>query len=159
MTSEELVLLHHAGSQVLNIALSLLVVSVHASLELVVGLFSVSDLLADPLVDGLVLAVTGSLLSLQPLVQRSNIGLAAVVFCLGKVVQSSDLGLAGTVLRVKLAVQLGNVGDAGLVLLGVLLLQGLDLVLSEVIFSLGRGDKRVMILSQVIMVRSEGIDL
>ena len=32
-TSEELVLLHHAGSQVLNIALSFLVVSVHASLN------------------------------------------------------------------------------------------------------------------------------
>ncbi len=117
-------------------------------LELVVGALSVRDLLADPLVDGLVLAITGVLLGLQPLVQGGNVGLATVVLGLGKVVQSGDLGLArvvlavgkvvqvgdlglaSVVLGVELAVELGDVGDTGLVLLGAFLLQGLDLVLS-----------------------------
>merc|ERR1711934_821768 len=165
------------GLKVLNVRNAVGVLSVHPVLQVLVGVLTIRDLLADPLVEGGILGSPGGSLVISALIQSSNVGLATVVLALGKVLQvgdlslasvvltlgpgveGSDLGLPGSVLSVQLAVQLGNVHLSGSVVLLLLLLKRLDLVLAEIILTGGGHFQSIVVLLQLVVVPPEAVDL
>merc|ERR1719402_1780565 len=104
-------------------------------------------------------SLPGIILALGKVLQICNLVLACIILTLSEGVQSSNLSLPGSVLRVELFVELCNVRDSGLVVLSLLLLQRLDLILTEIIFSGGGHLQSIVILPQLVMVSSECVNL
>merc|ERR1719225_2180808 len=183
---QESILPLNPGLKILNVRNAVRVVGIHPVLQVLVGVLTIGDLLADPLVESLVLGtlVQGSnvrlatiVLALGKVLQVGNGSLASVILTLGEVlevgnlrlagviltlspgVEGSNLGLPGAVLSVQLAVQLGNVHLSGSVVLCLLLLKRLDLVLTEIILTGGGHFQSIVVLLQLIVVSPEGIDL
>merc|ERR1712121_582971 len=156
------------GLKVLDVGNAVGVLRVHPVLQVLVGVLAIRNLLADPVVESGILGSPGGCLVVGALVQGGNVGLATIVLALGKVLQvgngslagvvlalgpgveGSDLGLPGTVLSVQLAVQLGDVHLPGGVVLLLLLLKRLDLVLAEIILSVGLTGHSIVFLLQLI---------
>merc|ERR1712172_140144 len=137
---------------------------------------SVPDLGVDSVAERLVLGVPGGSLSIGACVKRGNVSLARVILALGEVLKVGNVSLASVilslskvlkvgdlllaaVLRVQLAIQLGNVCDSVLVILLLSLLQGLDLIFPQVIFSLCGVDEGIVILLEGVMISSQGVNL
>merc|ERR1712080_385479 len=98
-------------------------------------------------------------LGVSKVVEVGDLCLAGVVLALSPAVEGGDLGLTGAVLGVELALEFGDVDDASLVVLLLSLLQGLDLVLPQVVLPLHGGDEGVVVLPESFVVAAQTLDL
>merc|ERR1712168_1169097 len=133
--------------------------------------------IADSVIEGLVLTVSGSSLSICSGIKSSNVSFASIIFRLSKVlevgnfsfagiifslcpsIKSFDFLLPGIVFRVKLSIKLGNVCDPGLVVLGSSFFKRLDFIFPQVILSGGCNFQGIVVRLQLVVVRSESINL
>merc|ERR1719225_197129 len=113
---QESILPLNPGLKILNVRNAVRVMGIHPVLQVLVGVLTIGDLLADPLVESGVLGSPGSGLVIGPLVQGGNVRLATIVLALGKVLQVGNGSLASVILTLGEVLEVGNLRLAGVIL-------------------------------------------
>merc|ERR1719430_292084 len=96
---QECIFLHHLSLEIRNVCNPLIILGVRPILQVSDSRFTVRNLLVDSVIEGLVLTVSGSSLSICSGIESSNVSLATIIFRLCKVFKIGNGSFASIIFR------------------------------------------------------------
>merc|ERR1719427_910142 len=131
---QECIFLHHLSLEIRNVCNPLIILGVRPILEVSDSRFTVGYLLVDSVIEGLVLTVSGSSLSICSGIESSNVSLATIIFRLCEVFKIGNGSFASIIFRLSKVLEVCNFSFAGIIFSLCPSIKSFDFLLPGIVF-------------------------